>query len=147
MVKQNTPTSSLDQLVNEYRTVHAPAALLREVINELEEKQARSLWWMPVAGALACIGLLAVIFIPAETTYNRSDQSLATARSMPNMSSLSEVFIDRPTGVSLSQVKIRSIGIPTMPRAPQNETSRQNQPENNHEANIRAPKESDNVYS
>jgi len=138
---------SLGKLGDEYREIQAPYALLKSVLEKTDARDTTLNWWLPTSGVLASLTLLAIVAGYQNTDNLRIQKAPIATKSLPNMSSLASLSIDKPGNVSLSHLNIRSLPVPTMPSAPEVRPTSKPKPNNIHEVRIENSKENDNVYS
>lgn len=140
-------SAPLSKLAEEYRAIQAPPAFLRDVLEAIETQTTSQRWWFPVSAAFASLALLVILVGYLDTGTEQLNPPQTAAKSLPNMSSLTSLSIEKPGNVSLSQLNIRSLSMPAMPSAPEIEPTSKPRFDNDHEARIQNPKERENVYS
>ncbi|MFK8050363.1 MAG: hypothetical protein AB8B81_18210 [Halioglobus sp.] len=138
---------SLGKLGDDYREIQAPPALLKGVLAKTDARDTTLNWWLPTSGVLASLTLLTIMTGYLTTENTQIQQATIAKKSLPNMSSLASLSIDKPGNVSLSHLNIRSLSVPAMPSAPQVRPVSKPPRKNIHEVKLENSKENENVYS
>ena len=111
------PESEISQLRKRYQAIEAPAHVRTRIRAHARDQQTRIRHWRPafvaIPLAIAVLGILP--FVGQKTTETNTPK-------LPSMAALSELMPSRPTSVSPSLGRLRTVSAPPMPRKPKTTT-------------------------